>query len=62
MIEGFKMPNLVNEYKTIFLDKRGKPWNSSKTFSYILVSYKFVLKPVKGLNPILSVGNNGWRL
>ena len=27
------MPNLVDEYKTIFLEKRGKPWNFPKTFS-----------------------------
>ena len=32
LIQGFGMPNFVNEYKTISLRKRGKPWNSSKAF------------------------------
>ena len=36
MAQGFKMQKLVNEYKTIFLVKRGKRWNSSKTFSLYL--------------------------
>ena len=51
------MPNFVNEYETIFLEKQDKRWNSSKTFSYIWVSYKFVWKPVKSLNRILE----GWK-
>ena len=42
------MPNLVDEYKTIFLGKRGKSWNFQKPSAY-----KFVLKPVKILNRIL---------
>ena len=29
----FRMTNLVDEYKIIFLEKRGKVWNSPKTFS-----------------------------
>ena len=32
LVQGFKMPNLVDEYKTIFLGKRGKHWNSPKAF------------------------------
>ena len=30
------MPNLVDEYKTIFLGKRGKRWNFLKSFSLYL--------------------------
>ena len=33
LVHGLRMANLVDEYKTIFLGKRGKPWNSSKNFS-----------------------------
>ena len=36
MGQGFKMGKLVDEYKTIVLGKRGKRWNSSKTFSLYL--------------------------
>ena len=36
LVQGFKMPNLVDEYKTIFLVKRGKRWNSPKLFSLYL--------------------------
>ena len=36
MGQGFKMQKLVHEYKTITLGKRGKRWNSSKTFSLYL--------------------------
>ena len=32
----FKTPKLVEEYKTIYLRKQGKRWNSSKTFSLYL--------------------------
>ena len=28
LVEGFIMPNVVDEYKTIFLGKRVKPWIS----------------------------------
>ena len=34
--QGFKMQKLVDEYKTIFLGKQRKRWNSSKTFSLYL--------------------------
>ena len=34
--QGFKMGKLVEEYKTNFLEKRGKRWNPSKTFSLYL--------------------------
>ena len=36
MAQGFRMRKLVDEYKTIFLGKRDKRWNSSKTFSLYL--------------------------
>ena len=52
LVQGFKMPILVDEYKIIFLGKRGKRWNSPKTFLYIWVSYKFVSKSEKSLNRI----------
>ena len=32
-VRDFKIPNLVDEYKIIFLGKWHKRWNSSKTFS-----------------------------
>ena len=31
--EAFGMPNLVEKYKTIFLEKQDKPWNSKNTFN-----------------------------
>ena len=31
--QSFRMTNLVNKYKIMFLEKRGKAWNSPKTFS-----------------------------
>ena len=36
MAQGFKMQKYVDEYKTIFLRKQGKRWNSFKTFSLYL--------------------------
>ena len=36
MAQGFKMPKLVQKYKTILMGKWGKRWNSSKTFSLYL--------------------------
>ena len=36
MAQVFNMPKLVDEYKTIFLGKRWKRWNYSKTFSLYL--------------------------
>ena len=36
MAQAFKMRKLVDKYKTIFLGKRDKRWNSSKTFSRYL--------------------------
>ena len=32
-VQDFIMVNLVNKYKIFFLENRGKPWNSPKTFS-----------------------------
>ena len=39
MAEGFEMRKMVEEYKTIFLEKRGKRWNISKTFLLYLVFF-----------------------
>ena len=36
MAQDFKMRNLVEEYKTIFLGNRGKRWNYPKTFPLFL--------------------------
>ena len=36
MAQSYKMRKLVDEYKTIILGKRGKQWNSPKTFSLYL--------------------------
>ena len=62
MVEGFKMPNLVNEYKTIFLEKWGKRWNSSKTFSlylsFLSISFEARQKPKSHLISDM-VPNNG---
>ena len=33
LVEGFSMPNLVGEYKIIFVGKQGKAWGFVKTFS-----------------------------
>ena len=33
LINMFKIPNLVNKYKTIFLGKQGSLWNFAKIFS-----------------------------
>ena len=32
LVQGFKMRNLLDECKTIFLGKGGKRWNTPKTF------------------------------
>ena len=52
LVQGFKTSNLIDEYKIIFLGKWSKSWNSPKLSFYICVSYKFVLKSAKSLNPI----------
>ena len=43
------MPNLVDEYKTIFLGKRQNSWNSSKTLSlycrFLYICFEFCQKP-----------------
>ena len=36
LVQGFEMQNVVDEYKTIFLGKRGTPWNSPNSFSLYL--------------------------
>ena len=44
---------MVDEYKSIFLGKRHKPWNSSEKISrYIEVTFKFVFKCTKSRNRI----------
>ena len=47
------MPNVVEEYKTILVEKRGKRWNFPKLSPYIWVSYNSLLKAVKSLSRIL---------
>ena len=48
--------NLVDAFSwSIFLEKRGKPWNFLKNFSHIGVSYKSVFKSAKSLNWIFWV-------
>ena len=44
-VQSSRMPKTVDEYKTIFLGKRDKPWNSSKSFSLYGVPYKFSCGP-----------------
>ena len=36
MAQNFNMRKLVDEYKKIILGKRGKRWNTPKTFSLYL--------------------------
>ena len=45
MAECFKMQKLLDKYKTIFLGKRGKRWNSSKTFSLYMNFLQNGLEP-----------------
>ena len=33
LVQGFSMPNLVGEYKIIFVGRQRKAWDSVKTFS-----------------------------
>ena len=53
MVQGFKIPNLVDEYKTIFLEKWGKLWNFSKTFSlylsFLSICFEVCQKPQSNL-------------
>ena len=49
LLQCWKMPNLVSEYKTIFLGKRG---TSQKVPLYTEVSHEIVLKSVKSLDSI----------
>ena len=53
MAEGFEMRKMVEEYKTTFLEKRGKRWNISKTFLLYLDFFEIVFKSVKSLRRIL---------
>ena len=53
MAEVFKMHKYVDEYKTIFLGKRGKHWNSSNTFclylSFLKNGFEACQKPKSNL-------------
>ena len=65
MVQGLKMPNLVDEYKTIFLGKRGKRWNSSRTvslyLSLLLICFGVCQKP--NSNPIsLEIIAQGFKI
>ena len=44
MAQGFKMRKLVDEYKTIFLWKRGKRWNFSRIFYVYFHVYNNISK------------------
>ena len=55
LVQGFRMPNLSDEYKTIFLGKWYNLGTIQKLSLYIGVSYKFVLKSIKSLNRIFWV-------
>ena len=61
LIQGFIMPNLVDKYKTIFLEKQWQPWNLSKRSPYLGVSYKFALKFVKSLSRTFWLIQNFWK-
>ena len=53
MAQGFKMQKLVDEYKTIFLEKQDKHWNSSNTFclylSFLSNGFEACQKPKSNL-------------
>ena len=53
MAQGFKMQKLVDEYKNIFLGKRGKRWNSSKPisvyFTFLKNGFEACQKPKSNL-------------
>ena len=44
LIQGFKMPILIDEYKTIFWESEADVETVRKPSPYIVVSYKFVFK------------------
>ena len=50
LVQGFSMPNLVDEYKTFFWENEPNVEAVKKPYPCIGVSYKFVLKSVKSLN------------
>ena len=49
LVQGFTMPNLVNQYKTIFWGSETNLGTLQKPSPYIEAFYKFVLKSVKSL-------------
>ena len=50
LVEDFIMPNLVDEYKTIFWESKSSYETPQNLSPYIGISSKFVLKFVKILN------------
>ena len=52
LLQRFKIPNLLDEFKTIFLGKRCWLWIYQKLSSHIGIPYKLVLESVKSLNQI----------
>ena len=59
LVEGLKMSNLTNEYKTIYWESEANVETLQKLSPYIWVSYKFVLKSVNSLNWIF-LGTEYW--
>ena len=53
LVQGFKIPNLIDEYKPFFLEREANVETLQKFSPYIWVFYKFVLKSVKSLNRML---------
>ena len=55
LVEGLKIPNLLNEYKTIFLGKLRNHWYLPKFLLYIGITYKYVLESLNQLSQIFWV-------
>ena len=55
VIQGFIMLDLGDNYKNIFLEKQGKPWNSTNHSSFFGNFYKFPMKTVLSVNWIFWV-------
>ena len=37
LVQGITIPSLVDKYKTVLFENRGKPWKSRKTLFYIVL-------------------------
>ena len=61
LVQDFRIPNLVDEYKTIFLESQTKLQTLQKLSPYIGGCYKFVLKSVKTLNRIFLAMENWFK-